>query len=79
LLREVTSADDNGRFVIVAEFFGALWVVFLRWELELAILVMQWHAQVMPPCHCIAKAVSLWYNHRKFFATGVDFNEYCVG
>ncbi len=34
LLREVTFADDNGRFVIVAEFFGALWADFLCWELR---------------------------------------------
>jgi hypothetical protein len=34
LLREITSTDDNGRFVIVTEFFGALWAVFLHWELR---------------------------------------------
>jgi hypothetical protein len=28
LLPEVTFADVKGKFVIVAEFFGALWVVF---------------------------------------------------
>ncbi len=33
-LHEVTFADVNGRFVIVAEVFGALWAVFLHWELK---------------------------------------------
>ncbi len=34
LLHKDTSTDDNRRFVIVAEFCGALWAVFLRWELR---------------------------------------------
>ena len=28
----------------------------------------------MPPCHYIAKSVKAWYEHCKFFATGVDFD-----
>jgi hypothetical protein len=53
------------------------WVLMLcRWffsagSCKLAILMPQWHLQVMPPCHCVANAVSSWYIHCKFFATGV--------
>jgi hypothetical protein len=28
----------------------------------------------MPPCHYVTKSVEALYEHRKFFATGVDFN-----
>ena len=28
----------------------------------------------MSPCHYVAKSVEAWYEHCKFFATGVDFN-----
>jgi hypothetical protein len=35
------------------------------------ILTPQWHAQVMPPCHRVANAVSSWYIHCKFFSTGL--------
>jgi hypothetical protein len=34
VLRVVTSADDNGRFAIIEEFFSALWALFLCWELQ---------------------------------------------
>ena len=28
----------------------------------------------MPPCHYVAKSVEARYEHRKFFATGVNFD-----
>jgi hypothetical protein len=28
----------------------------------------------MPPCNYIAKSVEVLYEHREFFATGVDFD-----
>ena len=40
---------------------------------ELAILATQWHAQVMPPCHCVANSVRLAVEYREIVATGVDF------
>jgi hypothetical protein len=77
----VTTADERGSHVIVV-----LIVVFLMlcgrffsagsWEL--AILSTQSHDQVMPPCDCVANAMSSPYIHREYFATGVDFDEYGV-
>ena len=29
----------------------------------------------MPPCHYVAKSVEALYEHREFFATGVDFDQ----
>jgi hypothetical protein len=29
---------------------------------------------VIPPCHYITKSMEALYEHRKFFATGVDFD-----
>ena len=40
---------------------------------ELAILATQWHAHVMPPCHCVANSVRLAVEYCEIVATGVDF------
>jgi hypothetical protein len=75
LLREVTFADDNGRFVTVAEVFGALWAVFLCWELRAQDFCNAVACASMPPCHCVTNTMSLWHIHCNIFATGVNFNE----
>ena len=36
-------------------------------------MAMQWHAQVMPPCHCVTNSVRLAVEYREIVATGVDF------
>ncbi len=38
-----------------------------------AILVTQTHAQVMPPCDCVANSVRLAVEYREIVATGVNF------
>ena len=43
------------------------------WSHKLAIVAMQWQAQVMPPCHCVANALSLWYEDLEIIATGGRF------
>ena len=53
--------------------YGVRGRFFSAGSCELAILATQSHAQVMPPCDCVANSVRLAVDYREIVATGVDF------
>ena len=65
--------DGSGNPIVVEADCGVSGRIFSAGSCELAILATQWHAQVMPPCHCVANSVRLAVEYREIVATGVDF------
>jgi hypothetical protein len=53
--------------------FCALWDIFFSaGSGKLTILASQWHAQVISPCHCVAKTASLHQQWGNNYIPGVD-------